>query len=236
MKKITLTIITVLVASIMFAATPDISAMCKILINSQSSISGDNIKMLESASFSSAHDNGWDGTKNIIAGNLQMWVPSYQDLATIATNELDNTPITVQTIADTEYTFSFSNVKGTQLMLLDAQNDSLTVINGTNTYKCAIAANKTIAGRFFVVKAYTPDPGNLEVCHVGDELQVKNNPFSTNIVVKNAEGTKVVDRMPVNTPQIISLKDLPKGRYTVEFNDGKEVFVISVKPDVKPAN
>jgi len=221
-----------LAGTLVFAATPTISSKCKILINSQSSISGDNIKMLESNSFTPAHDNSWDATKNIIAGNLQMWVPSYSNLATIATNELDNTPITVQTISDTEYTFTFSNISGTPLMLLDTQNDSLTLIDTKNSYKCTAPTNKTVAGRFFVVKAFTPDPGDLEVCHVGDQLQIKNNPYSTNIVVKNDAGEKVIDAMPLNTPYSISLADLPKGRYTVEFNDSKEVFVISVKPDV----
>ena len=131
MKKTIILGMSLVMASLMtYAATPT-TAMIKVLINSASSISGDNLMMAEGPSWSSAKDKG-DAPKSVIKGNLQMWIPAPwgEELGTFATDNFKNTPITVQTIGDTEYTFSFSSVSGKKYCFLDVETDSIFDITG----------------------------------------------------------------------------------------------------------
>lgn len=236
MKKTIICIVFMMVASLMYAATPVVTAKIQVKINSASSISGDNIMMAESLSWSKGKDTG-DGEKKDISGNLQMWVPVSFDpykLGTLATDSLENTPITVKTIGDTEYTFSFSGVDGRPFRFLDNVNDSVFDITNTAQYVVSLKKNTIIANRFFIVGPFTPDGGELEVCHFGDNLEIRNNPYTTNIVVKNEAGEVVLNKMPFATPQFISLESLPAGHYTVEFDNGDKKYVIAVKPEVTP--
>lgn len=151
MKKVFLFLTFVALSSAMFAA-PTVTARFKVHVNSATSISGDVIYFAESQSWSDANDNGWDGTKNAIVGNLQMWVPaSFADLATIATDNLEDTPITVQTIGDEVYTFSFSSVTGRALKFYDKALNVLTDIQADKTYQVTLPKNATIANRFYIV-------------------------------------------------------------------------------------
>lgn len=134
--------------------------------------------MAESPDWSSGKDKG-DGPKKAIEGNLQIWVPASfgEDLGTVATDDLQGTPITVQTISDTEYTFSFSNVSGRALKFYDAELDSLTDITNTNVYVCQLEKNTTIANRFSIYKPSEPtichQYGKLIITgHVGDKVKV----------------------------------------------------------------
>ena len=72
MKKV------LLFASMFFAMNINaatVTAKLKLMVNSDNSISGDNIMMAEGPSWSSAKDKG-DAPKSIIEGNLQMWIPA----------------------------------------------------------------------------------------------------------------------------------------------------------------
>lgn len=236
MKKTIICIVFMMVASLMYAATtPVVTAKIQVKINSASSISGDNIMMAEGPSWSSAKDKG-DAPKSVIKGNLQMWIPAPwgEELGTFATDNFKNTPITVQTIGDTEYTFSFSSVSGKKYCFLDVETDSIFDITGAAKYVVSLPKNDTIENRFFIVEPFTPDGGELEVCHFGDNLEIRNNPYTTNIVVKNEAGEVVLNKMPFATPQFISLESLPAGHYTVEFDNGDKKYVIAVKPEVTP--
>lgn len=123
--------------------------------------------LAESASWSDANDKGFDASKNKIVGNLQMWIPaSFADLAIVATNNLNDTPITIQTIGDTEYTFTFSNVTGRELVLFDKEEGISTIINTTNSYVVSLPQNTTVEGRFFISPSF--DVYIRENLHAGD--------------------------------------------------------------------
>lgn len=85
--------------------------------------------------------------------------------------------------------------------------------------------NCVIADRFVINYARTPD-ADLEICHLDNKLVLKQNPYLANIVVKDAEGNKVIDEPSTNTPQEIDLSSLPAGQYTVELDGGNRKFVI----------
>lgn len=235
MKKTIILGMSLVMASLMtYAATPT-TAMIKVLINSASSISGDNLMMAEGPSWSSAKDNGYDGPKNIIAGNLQMWIPAPwgEQLGTFGTNNLANTPIMVQTIGDSEYTFTFDKVSGNQYRFFDAEADSVFDITNTAKYVVSLPQADIIENRFFIVAPFSPNEGELVVCHENDQLVINNNPYTQNIVVKNEAGEVVLNKMPFATPQFISLESLDAGHYTVEFGGGEKKYIIAVKPKVE---
>ena len=209
----------------MFAATT-ITAKVKVLVNSQSSISGDFIMMAESPSWSSGKDNGPDGPKYPIPGNLQIWVPtSFGDMGTLGTDNLEGTPITIQTIGDEEYTFSFSGVEGRELKFLDKELNKLTVINNTNKYVVTLAKNTTIANRFFI---YKPE---FKVCTTFDHVEIYENEGSDNIVITNAAGDTIVDVAPVSVFQTIDLSGKPSGHYFLTVNG--ETYEFYNKPQPK---
>jgi len=199
--------------------------------------STDYVYLIQADRYSAARDSS--DTDKMMNGEKKVSVYAKSplgDLSTMQTNDLVGTFIGFYANANLNYTMTFSWLEGETLSMKDWAKDTIFAMTASMSYPFTVEkASTKYDNRFQIVASFKPDEGDLEICHIADELQVKNNPYSTNIVVKNEIGEKVVDMIPQLTPQIISLKDLPKGRYTVEFNDGKEVFVISVKPDVKPA-
>jgi len=193
----------------------------------------------------SGFDNGYDVLFNdkvpVTPTSVFIYAPAIlrdqkvENWSIICTDEFESQALTVITNAsETSYKLVFTNVSG-DLALRDG-NTVFNISGEGVEYPFTAAVNDTITGRFILCRPFTPDPDPLAICHIGDELKINKNPYSASIVVKNEAGEVAINVIPQATPQVISLADLPKGRYTVEFNDGKEVFVISVKPDVKPAN
>lgn len=213
MKKSILLLAAIFCMTNIFAAIT-VTAKVKVLVKSASSISGDFIMMVESPDLSSGRDNSYDGPKNPIAGNLQMWVPaSFGDMGTFGTNDLEGTPITVQTIGDEEYTFSFSGVDGRELKFYDKELNKLTVINSTNTYVVTLDKNTTIANRFFIYK-----PGEFKVCTTFDHVELYDNAGTDNIVITNMAGDTVVNVAPVAIFQTIDLSGKDAGHYVLTVN------------------
>ncbi len=85
--------------------------------------------------------------------------------------------------------------------------------------------NCVIADRFVINYARTLD-ADLEICHKDNQLQLIQNPYAENIVIKDSEGTEVKNVPSTNTPQYIDLSDLAAGQYTVELNNGNRSFII----------
>ncbi len=148
------------------------------------------------------------------------------ECGTTATNDLEGTFIVVCTTAATQYVFSFDKVDGRQLYLKDYVTNTLTPITATDTYTFTASANSTLADRFQIVK-----PEEFKICYENDYLVISNNPYTTNTIVKDAEGNVVVNEAP--GVEKISLESLPAGHYTVELNGGEKKYIIAVKPTLE---
>lgn len=157
-------------------------------------------------------------------------------------NEIKNLPIAIvtnrQAAADQHYTITF-NVptinEGFKITDLRDNNRTVNITNGgtfefdvnaTTDPEYVAGTNYVVANRFVINYERHADSGELEICHKDNKLELLNNPYTENIVVKDAEGNKVKDVPSTNTPQYIDLSDLPAGQYTVELNDGNRKFVI----------
>lgn len=141
------------------------------------------------------------------------------------------------------YTLLFTVAAGRELKLYDAVLDSTIVmkdntsyvfeVNTTNCPSYVSGKNITISNRFIIEPKFVPSTDPLQVCHENGELIINSNPYTTNIVVKDAENNVVIDKNPWTTPQHISLESLDAGRYTVEFDNGDKKYIIAVKPKVE---
>jgi len=68
------------------------------------------------------------------------------------------------------------------------------------------------------------------LCHLENELVVNRRMYLSNVVVKRADTTTVINVDPQPTPYVIPLDQLTKGRYMVEQNQGEVMQVIAVQP------
>lgn len=189
------------------------------------STSPKTLVLREAATFSDAFDNGYDvenaNTTGIyVYANAKQWTQW-------ATNNLEGAAIGVGTVADANYTITFSGVIGRELKFEDILLDSVFTIENSVTYNFTADADSNINDRFRIFKPFTPDAGELNICHQYGKLTINNNPYTTNIVVKNSTDVVVIDKAPRNTPQVIDLAALPAGRYTVEI--GGQTLIIDVK-------
>lgn len=223
MKKLFSTIGLLTLAASMFAVTYTAKANISLTSANQSA---KTLKVREAATFSDAFDNGYD-SENVSAGGIYVYYAS-KNWGIWATNALDGAIIGFGTIADATYTMSFDGVDGRVLKIEDLVADSIITITEGGSYVFTADPNQTaINDRFRFFKPFTPDAGALNICHQYKKLTINNNPYTTNIVVKNSSDVVVVDKAPRTTPQVIDISTLPAGRYTVEI--GTETLIIDVQ-------
>lgn len=150
----------------------------------------------------------------------------------VVANDLTNLRIGFTTNqVDQNYTISFVDKDGGTIKLKDLETgDEITITASSPAYEFSVPAaqvgQKQILDRFVINYERHADSGELEICHKDNKLELLNNPYTENIVVKDAEGNIVKDVPSTNTPQYIDLSGLPAGQYTVELNDGNRKFVI----------
>lgn len=167
--------------------------------------------------------------------------------STYTDNTLANVPLGFYTdanpLAAQNYTVNFALVGGAAmntetLTFTDLMTGNTFNINSTtpdynfsvtmaNTPSYVAGTHYNVADRFMInYGGYTPDAGTLALCHQYGKLTINNNPYTTNIVIKDDKDVIVKNVAPMNTPQVIDLAGLAAGRYTVEI--GTEKMVISI--------
>lgn len=227
MKKIFLSLL--LMAAFINASAITYTSKATLTLTSSSSESA-NIIIGASASLTEGINAGYCGLDNQEGKVVDIYaIYSSNYYSTFGTKDVKGMAIGIKTNADTEYTISFSNVSGSEtIQLYDALLDSIIDIVAAGTYEFTAPANNTaINDRFRIFKPFTPDAGDLNICHQYGKLTINNNPYTTNIVVKNSSDVVVIDKAPRTTPQVIDLSALPAGRYTVEI--GGQTLIIDVK-------
>lgn len=112
----------------------------------------DELVVLEQADFTAAFDQNYDARKMKNASGLNVYVSGETDLAVFATDELVGTPVTVETAADVQYTFAFSDVAG-DIALYDAETGVTTTMENGASYTFVAQPNSTITERFSIVSA-----------------------------------------------------------------------------------
>lgn len=241
MKKNILLIAMAFVCSSIYAVTvPDITAKMTITISHDQGANDDVVNLFEMPTATLTQMTQFSSNKFMNGGlpeNLNIYALNdsvHQGrLGTLATTSLIKQFIGVATNqVATNYTFKFTGVSITdparKLYLFDLQEGTKNEIVGDLSYSFVAAKADTIETRFMIDGEFTPDPGELAVCVYFNEIQINNNPYTTDIVIKDADGNVVLTRVPVSTPQIISLENLASGHYFLEI--GTESFEFCNKP------
>lgn len=164
--------------------------------------------------------------------------------STYTTDSLVTMPIGVTTNcgADQSYSYKLTVTNVTDLVeghtpmyLCDLYEGVRVSIADGNYLEFDANLCDTINDRFLLLVGdnFTPDAGELEVCHQNGKLEVRNNPYTTAIVVKDESNQEVRNFTPMPTPFSYSLESLPAGHYTVEFGGGAKKYIIAVKPEVE---
>lgn len=177
-------------------------------------------------------DNGWDATKmmnTLLSTSVNIYAQtSYGKLSIVALPDIAGLPLPIITNEnETSYVFSFSDVDG-DIKIEDMELDSIHPMSKGDYAFVAENGKKTIANRFRIYKPFTPDAGELEVCAYFNSIEIKNNPYTGDIVVKDLEGNVVLTKVARTTPQTISLESLAAGHYVLVI--GEKSFEFCNKP------
>lgn len=234
MKKSLLMIAAILGSMALSAQT--FTASCTITMKGVPSGTPDELYIYEiKEAHADKFDNGMDATKminNRLSTSVNVYAQtSYGKLSTVALPDIKGLPLPIITNeSETNYVFSFSDVDG-DIKLDDMELDSIHPMSKGDYAFVAENGKKTIANRFRIYKPFTPDAGELAVCVYFDNIEITNNPYTDNIVVKDMEGNVVLTKAPRATPQVISLENLASGHYFLEI--GTESFEFYNKPEAK---
>lgn len=147
-------------------------------------------------------------------------------LQIVQATTITNLPLGLLTDASTDYTLSVSEVEGSETMkIYDKETGLYYDLTEGASYNFTATANTTNEDRF-VLNYAAPTPAEFEICFRDNQLQITANPYAENVVVKDANDTKVVDVAPVTPYQAIDLSAQAAGRYTVELAGGARKFII----------
>lgn len=240
MKKNILLIAMAFVCGSIYAAVPDITANMTITISHDQAANDDVLNLYEMPTATLAQMKLYSSSKRMNGGlpeNLNIYALNDSvfegRLGTLATTSLVDQYIGVATNqVATNYQFKFTGVSITdparKLYLFDLQEGTQNEIVDNMTYSFVAAKEDTIETRFVINELHTPDPGELVVCVYYNSIEIQNNPYTDNIVVKDMEGNVVLTKAPRATPQVISLENLASGHYFLEI--GTESFEFCNKP------
>lgn len=158
----------------------------------------------------------------------------YGNMSSLYTTKLEGKFISIKTDnVDTEYRFVFDALypDTKEIRIIDHELDSIVKVVKNAEYKFTAQPNKTYANRFQFYEEFHGDEGDLAVCVYFDNISINNNPYTTDIVIKDAEGNVVLTKVARATPQVISLEELASGHYFLEI--GTESFEFCNKPEAK---
>lgn len=134
------------------------------------------LRLYEGNDFSDSFDNGYDVSKmmNEEIFNAYFVTPTLDTLSRLASDNVDNASITLDTKETTHFTLSFRNVSLKGYSLKDNVADSLITIQTGEIYEFEAEANTKYEGRFTVVK----DGGETAIDNVEETKHIANGIYS----------------------------------------------------------
>ncbi len=231
MKKM---IISVMALAVSMMAMATESAYVRIRLTGESGLNS-VVRITKDDARSADFEDGYDSDKMKMLSNsrsvLLFGILASHDCEDVVTNDLTNLALGFTTNqVDQNYTLAFENFSGETMEFYDLVADTHFTINAsTPAYNFSVTAaevgRKEIRDRF-VINYVAPVEPEFEICFRDNKLQISNNPYAENIVVKDENGDAVKDVAPVTPYQEIDLSALAAGRYTVELAGGARKFVI----------
>lgn len=115
----------------------------------------DLVKFYQKDEYSGDFENGYDASK-YMNDHFNLFVESgNENLATVASNDMNGLYLTLQADENAEYTLSFENVNDFDYSILDIQTGITTPMVEGATYDFVASPNTTISNRFQIVSART---------------------------------------------------------------------------------
>lgn len=175
----------------------------------------------EADKYSDEYDNGYDMYQMESTGMIQIYaIQGDSKLASIATNSINGKEIAIVTKANTEYTLSFSKLKGNAFKLTDIASGADIEVGEDKTYTFTAAANSTIV-RFRLgegeVSADEADADAVKVWVANNALNIAGAAEGDAIELINLAGVKVLSATATGeVVQSISLSGIASGAYIVK--------------------
>ena len=231
MKKL---IISVMALAVSMMAMATESAYVRIRLTGESG-SSSVVRISKDDARTTEYEDGYDTDKMMYLANsksvLLYGIVGTHNCEDVVTNDLTNQAIGFKTNqVDQNYTLTVENFSGEAFELFDLVAGTHFTVNGsTPAYNFSVTPAQV--GRIaitdrFVINYVAPVVPEFEICFIDNKLQITANPYAENVVVKDENGTKVVDVAPVAPYQAIDLSAQAAGRYTVELADGARKFII----------
>ena len=112
----------------------------------------DIVKLYEGSDFDNTLNNGFDVEKLMNEGQFSVYAVAEEgEMARLASDNIENATISMQTKGATTFTLSFENVKMEGYGVRDNLTNTTTEIKEGNTYHFSAPANAVVEGRFQVV-------------------------------------------------------------------------------------
>ena len=112
----------------------------------------DIVKLYEGSDFDNTLNNGFDVAKLMNEGQFSVYAVAEEgEMARLASDNIENATISMQTKGTTTFTLSFENVKMEGYGVRDNLTGTTTEIKEGNTYHFSAPANAAVEGRFQVV-------------------------------------------------------------------------------------
>lgn len=140
---------------------------------------------------------------------------------------MKNLQLGIHTNASTTYTLTAEKVTGSLKVRINGVEYDITE-GMSETITLPASSTLPAAGEEWKYKVQ-PTKVQLNVCFTDNVLIINENPYSENIVIKNASGTIVLTKGHSVASIDFDAEGLAAGRYTVEFHNGDRKFVVEKK-------
>lgn len=221
MKKIMVMLLSAVVA--VNAMAVDYTAKAKVVLTSESGYSFD-LMLSESAEYGALTGSVMYEGEGL--PYVALYVINGSDKLQIAkAADLRGTKVGLKTDAKTNYTIDVSSVAGSEtLYLYDAEQKANYALTEGAHFAFTAVASTTNETRFSLRKLADV----LNVCFKNNKIEINENPFDDEIVVKDAKGDQIAGSPFAASTPLIDMTSIGAAgdRFTVEFNGGNKKFVI----------
>lgn len=184
----------------------------------------------EAARFSDEIEKGYDVVQ-METGMIQIYaLQGEYKLSAIATNNIDSKEIEILTKGETEYTLTFSNIKGNGFKLTDLASGAEIEVGEGKTYTFTAAANSTIR-RFKLgegeVSANEAEANSaVNIWAADGNVFVANNEAAADIEIYDLSGVKVAGAAANGEAlQAVAINSLASGVYIVRVGEASAKVV-----------
>ncbi len=184
----------------------------------------------EAARFSDEIEKGYDVVQ-METGMIQIYaLQGEYKLSAIATNNIDSKEIEILTKGETEYTLTFSNIKGNGFKLTDLASGAEIEVGEGKTYSFTAASNSTIR-RFKLgegeVSANEAEANSaVNIWAADGNVFVANNEAAADIEIYNLSGVKVAGAAANGEAlQSVAINSLASGVYIVRVGEASAKVV-----------